>query len=202
MPVYTIMHGTTYRYSHTVALSHQLLHLEPLNTATQECLSFELDVQPRPLEISTREDDFGNRAHYVAITEPHLELRINARSQVAVTLGPVVATPLNCAQTRAWLKETTQPDAHAARQFRYATPATPALPFVREWAQRVFPDGRPLLDGVSQLCDEIHRQYIFDPGATHPGTLLEDFMRMQRGVCQDFAHLAIAVLHAAELAGR
>ena len=202
MPVYIITHGTTYRYTSTVARSHQVLHLEPLATDTQECLGFELEVLPRPMDITVREDYFGNRVHYVTITEPHLELRINARSQVAVTPAPLVATTMSCGEARAWMRTSVEPLAHAARQFRYVSPATPALPQVREWTQRVFPDQRPLLDGVSQLCDEIHRQYIFDPTATHPGTPLEEFLRMQRGVCQDFAHLAIAVLRAAGLAGR
>src|SRR5579884_4156155 len=40
----------------------------------------------------------------------------------------------------------------------------------------------------------IHRDFTYDPGATTIGTPLSDVLDHRRGVCQDFAHLAIACL--------
>jgi transglutaminase-like putative cysteine protease len=202
MPVYSINHTTVYLYSQAVVLSHQFLHLEPLATATQECFDFNLEVQPWPLETTMRADYFGNRAHYLTITEPHQELRITARSQVAIT--PAMAPPAQAtvAEARRWLMEAAEPGAFQAWQFLYPTPATPPLALVEEWARRLFPAERPILDGVRELSAEINRSFIFDPQATHAGTPLDEFMQLRRGVCQDFAHLAVAVLRAAGLPGR
>lgn len=202
MPVYTISHCSTYRYSHPVAMSHQALHLEPLSTETQECLGFDLEVYPAPSEISTRNDYFGNQTHYLTVAEPHVELRINARSQVAMTPATVIQSNVNAGEVREWLREATDPAAGAARQFLYASPLAPALPFTAEMAGRLFPDVRPVLDGVSELSTEMHRRFVFDPTATDAGTPMTEFIQIGRGVCQDFAHLAVSVLRSAGLSAR
>jgi transglutaminase-like putative cysteine protease len=202
MPVYSITHGSTYRYTHPVALSHQALHLEPLSTETQECLGFDLEVQPAPLDIATREDYFGNRVHYLTVTEPHIELRITARSQVALTPAPTAKSEIKVSQVRTWLRETNEPAANAARQFLYASPLTPALPFAKGLAQKLFADERAVLEGVYELSAEIHRRFVFDPTATHAATPMEEFIQIGRGVCQDFAHLTVSVVHAAGLPAR
>jgi len=202
MPVYTITHGTLYRYSQPVVMSHQVLHLEPLATETQECLNFSLDVQPQPLEIFARKDYFGNQVHHLTITEPHQELQITARSQVAVTPFAPRSSTLTCGEARAWLDASTEAAAHHARQFLYPSAAVPNLTMAKEWAERIFPDGRSVLEGVSELAAEIHHRFTFDPSATLPSTPLEEFIQLERGVCQDFAHLSVAILRAAGLAGR
>lgn len=202
MPVYSITHGSTYRYSTPVALSHQALHLEPLTTDTQECLGFDLEVYPNPMDLVTRVDYFGNRIHYFTVTEPHLELRINARSQIALTSGPVADSTITTGQMRTWLRVSNEPAANYARQFLFASPLAPTLPFTAELAKRLFPDTRVALEGVFQLSSEIHRQFVFDPTATDASTPLGEFVQIGRGVCQDFAHLAVSVLRSAGLPAR
>jgi transglutaminase-like putative cysteine protease len=202
MPVYSISHTTVYLYSQAVALSHQYLHLEPLATETQECLDFNLEIRPTPLEVTTRADYFGNRVHYLTITEPHQELHITARSKVAITPVNAPTATTTVKEVQRWLKEAAEPTAYAARQFIYPTPATPRLALTDEWARRLFPPERPVLEGVQELSADIHRSFVFDPSATNAGTPLNEFVQLKRGVCQDFAHLAVAVLRAAGLPGR
>jgi transglutaminase-like putative cysteine protease len=202
MPVYSINHTTVYLYGQSVAQSHQFLHLEPLATDTQECLNFNLEIRPTPLETLTRLDYFGNRVHYLTITEPHQELHIAARSQVAVSPRTTPTTNSTVREARHWLAESMEPAAHAARQFLYPSPATRRLPMIDEWAARTFPAERPIVEGIQQLSAEIYRSFVFDANATHSATPLEEFLWLQRGVCQDFAHLAVAVLRAAGLPGR
>ena len=202
MPVYSIAHTTVYLYSQPVVLSHQFLHLEPLATETQECLDFNLQVRPTPLETTTRSDYFGNRVHYLTITEPHQELRITAQSQVSVTPVNTPTAPTTVDEARRWLAKAAEPATHAARQFLYPSAATRRLAVADEWAGRLFPGGRSVLEGVEELSAEINRSFVFDPNATHARTPLDEFMQLRRGVCQDFAHLAVAVLRAAGLPGR
>jgi len=204
VPLYAISHQTTYRYADPVALSHQALHLEPLTSDTQECLHFALEITPKPLEFATRKDYFGNTVHYFTITEPHRRLDIHATSQVTVTPAPVslFAGPTACGQLRAWLTNATDPAAHLARQFLYESPFIPRLPAIVEFCRRFFEDDRPVLQSALDLCAGIHRQFIFDRSATTLATPLEEFFQLGRGVCQDFAHLAVATLRAAGLAAR
>jgi len=204
VPVYTIRHETTYRYADPVALSHQALHLEPLTSETQECLHFALDIHPAPPDLAVRRDYFGNRVHYFTLTEPHQELRIHAASQVTVTPSPVplFAGSTACGELHAWLENSSDSAAHLARQFLYESPYIPRLPALADFSQRFFAPDRPALHSVLNLCSGIHRQFIFSPGATTSATPLEEFFQQGRGVCQDFAHLAIACLRATGLAAR
>ncbi len=202
MPVYTITHATTYRYAHPVLLSHQAVHLEPLATAAQECLDFSLEAKPGPLETSVRTDYFGNRVHYLTITEPHQQLDITTRSQVAVTPPKPRPAGATCGEARAWLEKSLEPAAHQVRQFLYDSPNVRRVPWARELAAQLFADERPVLEAARELNTLIHREFAFDTAATHPATPLEEFIQIKRGVCQDFAHLAVAVLRAAGLPGR
>ena len=202
MPLYAITHATTYRYTQPVALSHQMLHLEPLNTAAQECLHFALKVSPRPLESVAGTDYFGNRVHDVVITERHRELRIEAHSKVTVTPVRPRNGSATCGQLRAWLENSTDSDAHQARQFLYDSPFTPRIPAVADFARRFFGDARPVSDALGELGATIHQKFVFDRTATTTATPLAEFFQRGRGICQDFAHLAVAALRAAGLPAR
>jgi transglutaminase-like putative cysteine protease len=58
----------------------------------------------------------------------------------------------------------------------------------------VFVAGRPLLEACDLLSKKIHRKFIFDPTATTLETPVEEIFALQRGVCQDFARVAVACL--------
>jgi transglutaminase-like putative cysteine protease len=204
MPLYSIRHETTYRYADPVAFSHQALHLEPLTSESQECLNFVLEVLPHPSELNTRTDYFGNVVHYFTLTEPHHVLRIHASSHVTVTPSPVslFAGPISCGELRPWLEDSVDPSAHLARQFLYESPYVAHIPAIAEFSRRFFADERPVLESTLDLCAGIHRQFAFDATATTVATPLEEFFQLGRGVCQDFAHLAVCALRTSGLAAR
>jgi transglutaminase-like putative cysteine protease len=60
----------------------------------------------------------------------------------------------------------------------------------------------PLLTWMEELGAIFARDFRFDPQATDISTPLADVLRLRRGVCQDFAHLAIACLRAMGLPAR
>ncbi len=66
-------------------------------------------------------------------------------------------------------------------------------------AMRVFKPGRPIVDAVTELSREIFETYSFDPMATDWATPLDTVLEKQSGVCQDFAHLATAVMRSVGL---
>jgi transglutaminase-like putative cysteine protease len=55
---------------------------------------------------------------------------------------------------------------------------------------------------VADLSGRIHGEFAFDPKATTISTPLDEVLEKKRGVCQDFAHLAIASLRAMGLPAR
>jgi transglutaminase-like putative cysteine protease len=65
-----------------------------------------------------------------------------------------------------------------------------------------FSAGRPLLEAVHDLMRRIHRDFTYDPHFSSIATPLQQVLAHRRGVCQDFAHLAIACLRSQGLAAR
>ena len=73
---------------------------------------------------------------------------------------------------------------------------------MRDYAIPSFPVGRPIVDAVDDLVKRIHRDFTYDPQFTTIATPLLDVLKHRRGVCQDFAHVAIACLRSLGLAAR
>src|SRR6266699_1885092 len=81
---YQIVHKTTYKYKHPVSLGDHVAYLTPRLKPHQICTSHELRVTPAPAEMIERLDYFGNPVTFFTIQEPHEELSIEARSEVAI----------------------------------------------------------------------------------------------------------------------
>ena len=77
-----------------------------------------------------------------------------------------------------------------------------ASPELAEYARSSFPAETPLLMGALDLNRRIFRDFKYDPVATNVATPLEEVWHNRRGVCQDFAHLAITCLRSLGLPAR
>ena len=71
-----------------------------------------------------------------------------------------------------------------------------------QYAQSSFQPNRPLVQVVADLMQRIHVDFTYDPTFTTIATPLSDVLLFRRGVCQDFAHLAIACLRSFGIAAR
>ena len=67
------------------------------------------------------------------------------------------------------------------------------LDLLDDVVSHVFAPGRPVLDAIAALSHEIFEHFTFDPSATDWASPLDTVLELRRGVCQDFAHLALAV---------
>jgi transglutaminase-like putative cysteine protease len=87
-------------------------------------------------------------------------------------------------------------------QFVFDSPMLTASPALCDYARESFPAGTPLVFGTSHLTRRIFEDFEYDPVATTIATPLEEVIGKRSGVCQDFAHLAIAMLRSLGLAAR
>jgi transglutaminase-like putative cysteine protease len=55
---------------------------------------------------------------------------------------------------------------------------------------------------VAALTERIHADFLYDPGFTTVTTPLDEVLAHRRGVCQDFAHLAVGCVRSMGLAAR
>ena len=68
------------------------------------------------------------------------------------------------------------------------------MPAVAGYAAPSFPPGRPVVEAVADLTTRIFTDFTFDPTFSDVTTPLDEVLGHRRGVCQDFAHLAIDCL--------
>ncbi|MBX3023981.1 transglutaminase family protein [bacterium] len=199
---YRIVHRTRYVYSQPVVLAHSEARMHPRATAIQTCAAAALAIDPPPQQRAEHEDAFGNRVLYFAVQEPHQALTVTATSEVEI--GAAAAAPASPAWETALqrLLESAQPETRLARQFRLDSPGAAVTAEVRAYAAPSFSPGRPLLEAVADLNQRIHRDFTFDPESTTVATPLGDVLAQRHGVCQDFAHLAIACVRAFGLPAR
>jgi transglutaminase-like putative cysteine protease len=203
--IYRVVHKTEYFYSGTIGQCHNLAHLRPRDLPGQQCLEHRLEIDPLPVDYAEYEDFFGNQASYFSIQQPHQTLSVVARSEIHLE-EEVEQLPLYYDlawdEVRARLANPQDAQLREHRQYALDSPLAAASPVLSGYAEVSFPPGRPLLEAVQDLMQRIHREFIYDPGFSTVSTPLEDVLASRRGVCQDFAHLAIACLRSLGLAAR
>ncbi len=202
--LYAITHRTTYRYGSNVSVSHHLARLHPRELPWQQVEDFHLQIEPAPAASDERLDYYGNPTSFFSIGSPHGKLAVTARSCVTVAAP---ALPI-AAQTPPWesvrkhcANDVLTPDS-AVGEFRFDSPHITRKAAFADFAAPSFPRERPLLEAVSDFTTRIFREFKFDPRATTVATPLDDVLSHRRGVCQDFAHLAIAGLRSLGLPAR
>jgi transglutaminase-like putative cysteine protease len=177
----------------------------PRETSRQKCLSSKLQIQPNASDVRERQDFFGNRITHFAIQESHSKLLVTAISEISITPGPVFVLSK---EQETWesvrSKITTERNQQtlAALPHLYDSPMIAGFPQLAEYAKPSFKADRPLAEAAHDLMQRIYTDFTYDPGFTTIATPLSEVMASRRGVCQDFAHLAIGCLRAMGLAAR
>jgi transglutaminase-like putative cysteine protease len=64
------------------------------------------------------------------------------------------------------------------------------------------PSRAPFAESMLGLCSYIYKTFTYMPGVTDIRTPLTEVLRKRQGVCQDFAHLMIALIRCAGLPAR
>lgn len=199
---YRVSHRTRYDYDQPVTLCHNLARVAVRETSTQRVHSASLMIEPRPDDRRNHVDSFGNSVTYFSIDASHDALVVHAESVVEVT-----APPLPVETGAPWEDSVLPVGAHLGevvllRELSLPSPLVPALDELADFARPSFPPGRPALEAVGDLLARIHDEVTFDPGVTTVATPLSEVVDHRRGVCQDFAHLAVGSLRSVGMAAR
>jgi transglutaminase-like putative cysteine protease len=201
---YEVRHRTEYSYAAPVTASYGWACLSPRDLPDQVCRSTRLDVTPTAELISASIDFFGNRAGYFEVHQPHEQLVVTATSVVDVTrLRPDldVLDDLTWEQARDLLRADPRLQREEAG-FLIASPRLPPSAQLSEFADALLTPGRPLGQTLRQLMHTIYHDFDFDSAATTVSSTPDDVLSRRAGVCQDFAHLAVATLRLAGLPTR
>jgi transglutaminase-like putative cysteine protease len=193
MPVYRIHHVTTYRHGAPANAAWQSVRLRPRDEDSQTCLEFDLDIFPRPTDLTERTDYHGNHLHVFTVRTAHQEFTVNAQSLVNRTepVIPMAELTPPVSEVDALSDAAVLSGEFLLEQFRHPTAAIPRLAEAASLAASVDTDA-PALTWMQSLGERFARNFMFDSTATDVSTPLAEVLRLRRGVCQDFAHLYIA----------
>lgn len=200
-----VVHRTEYAYESAVSASYGQLYLLPRDAVGQTVTSTKVDIDPRPDSYSEFVDFFGNRAANFAVLRRHRSLVVTTSSIVDVSARrppDLFSGSVPWDESLAWLHAGDDPTAYEVRQFILDSPAVPASADTRAYAEASFPPGRPLLEALADLNTRIHTDIRYKPGTTSLVTTPDEVLTERKGVCQDFAHLAVACLRSMGLPAR
>jgi len=202
---YRVTHRTDYSYGATMADGYSVAYLLVRPTPSQRVLSSMLTTTPTADEYAEWPDVFGNRMVQLGVHRPHDDFAVEAVSEVVVYSQerPRSNQPWErvAAQVAAMRGPLVLETSAFTAPSRYVTVAEHRAALLR-LATTAFTPGRPILDGVEALCTLIFETFAFDPTFTDVSTPLGDILHARRGVCQDFAHLAVGCLRTLGLAAR
>jgi transglutaminase-like putative cysteine protease len=202
--IFDISHRTTYTYGRPVLQSEHLVYMTPRSGPRQSVQRHSLLIEPAPSGNVALADYFGNSSAVLSIEEEHTELVIHARSTVEVHPPDLPLPGLSTAWEQVAAKarrENGELDT-AVLQFVSTSRHTKIAREAIDYASRSFPPQRPILEAALDLTQRIYNDFTFDSTATDISTPVSHVLQERRGVCQDFAHVAITCLRGLGLPAR
>lgn len=201
---YRVTHDTVFNYQTSVIAAHHVLRLKPMHTAgSQKLLQHALDISHPEADLLEYEDYFGNSIYELRLNTRHDALTITSVSNVDVQPHDEVLLDLSPAWEYAETLCRVPTSAEQWHAAQYCFPSTHVRPdTIGTEFDFLFQEGKPVLRLANDVCEYIYNNFAYESGVTDIATPNDEVVRMRRGVCQDFAHLAIAVLRRHGLAAR
>ncbi len=175
----------------------------------QTVLDYNIDISPTPTEISEKLDFFGNTVTRFSIQQYHKELKVTTNSKIRrdYSLQPniydsIEGKSITLQQALMALKSYEEPIL-AVRQFALESILIAKItPEIKAYAEVSFKPNRPVFEAAFELMQRIYTDFEFNREFTNVATPIHDVMKEKKGVCQDFAQIAIACVRSAGLPAR
>jgi transglutaminase-like putative cysteine protease len=162
-------------------------------------------ISPKPDQQNEYKDFFGNKVIYFAIQQEHKKMTVTVQSIVQKKTNTFnylnLYTDISWQEIPALLKKPLEENI-TARQFIVETDFTKGSAEIRDYALKSFLPGNSFYSATKDLMQRIFADFKFQSGATNIATPIAEVMRARKGVCQDFAHLAIACIRSMGLPAR
>ena len=187
---YDIEHVSHYLYSSPVRHSVMSLCMKPRDDSGQRLLNFAVTTRPSS-SLNAETDGFGNTKHVLNIHREHANLEIIACSTVETTHSPSLPDSLGAGawdEVRNWKEGFTQWEFTRPSVFARPTPALAAYADRQGITQSDDP-----LQSLVGLRDSIHGSFEYVPGSTTAVSPIDHILETGEGVCQDYAHVMIAI---------
>lgn len=196
---YRITHRTAYLYALPVHESFNEVRLQPVSGETQTCLHFDLTIDP-PATVITYEDYYGNAVHDFGVPYLHDHLTVEATSDVITFAdadqplsGPVEGEPDASPPLAALVDDARFRDEHA----EFLSPSNFIVfePLSEELAHALLAED-PRTNAYAfarRTAAYIREHFTYQLGVTTVRSTVAEVIAGGSGVCQDYAHVFIAL---------
>ena len=177
-----------FTYAEPVSESQNEIRVRPRDDLRQQVLSYRLTTTPATRVLQTR-DYFGTTVDHLGIRGSHDDLLVVAEASVETSPAEGAPAPVSC-------------DRLGDQQFvnqhvEYLAPSQHVhwgelVDEVASWAVRGAADD--VSERVLAVAQAVPTVLAYERGSTSIGVTLEELIDGGRGVCQDFAHLAVGML--------
>ncbi len=184
-----VRHLTRFTYADLARDSCNDVRLCPITDGCQKMHSFRLRVQP-PVLVMTYHDFCFNRVDHFEIPEPHSTMEVESVAVVETYRDNRGAVPVDLP-----IEALSGPDAtENFYDFLSDTPFVSLEPEIWREAVDVLPEGvRHLWFDSVKIGEHIYKTFRYLPRSTNAHTRMVEVLRTREGVCQDFAHVMLAM---------
>jgi transglutaminase-like putative cysteine protease len=190
-----VTHTTQVSYTAPVRASFNEVRMTPLTLPTQITLESRVSAGPG-VPVWSYPDYWGTFVSVFDIGEPHESLTVLARATVET--GQALADPH---LVLPWAELRTRAAGSRLLEFLLPTPLTTVTPAVAATVLDALRDADPV-EAAEEIAARVRSQVRYMAGATGVRTNAQDAWDQGQGVCQDMAHVTVALLRAAGLPAR
>jgi transglutaminase-like putative cysteine protease len=188
--IYTIRHVTRFSYEAPISESVMEARMQPRTDQAQRCVHFGLSTSPLS-RVLMYQDHEGNAVHHFDIPGRHARLAITAEALVECDAPPALPDRL---APEAW--DRLDAMTVSGELWAWLAPSTyvQSTALLGEFAAEcdLARQDDPLTT-MRRLTAEMFRRFQYRPQSTRVDSPIDDALRERRGVCQDFAHILIAL---------
>ncbi len=182
-----IRHSTVYAYEFPIRSAVQLLRMTPRDHEGQYVGAWRVEIEGEG-RLRAGEDSLGNVTHALYVDGPVSKIRVTVHGEVdVVETHGVVRGAIERFSPEVFLRETSLTDHN---------------PDMLAFLAELDPQGADRLAFLHRLMAALFERIEFRAGATVTETTAGQAFLQQQGVCQDFAHMFVALARRAGVPAR
>ena len=181
-----IRHATTSRYEGEVFASYNEVRLTPAHTATQTVIESRIEVTPAA-SLHRYRDYWGTLVHTFDVHVPHTEL-------VVVGYAEVDTSPRVPDTNAGWDAMTDRERTDDVAEFLTPTPSVTSGDELTSVAREIRANAATPHIAARDTIDCVRDRMFYERGNTTITTSATEAWEQATGVCQDFAHVTLALL--------
>lgn len=182
----SFQYETHLSFSKKITRHFFVLRFMPLNTSAQKICSAEYFVKPQE-HIDVNTDCFGNTTVIGRMVAPHEDFHFSISGIAFTDVNAVGAESLHPV-------------------YKYASPYTQAtdaiIGYYKEKLSEKLDAKMTNVEKAAVIMETVYKDFSYCPGVTTVKTTASEALAIGQGVCQDYAHICIALLRYAKVPAR